>query len=323
MVKTKKEIKTDNHNKTSKLRKQVLPDLTKKQITKLVYPITKEKAIASFLKLRETDCAKVKPLDKTGLDFVNFFTAVERLNTQGRLHISFFDTYYHFNEYYNSKPYFRNGLNNAYKGRFFKEKDLGKKVKILKGLFSLYLGNIGVFRPILVKDIICRYRPRVMLDFTMGWGGRLVGACCENIEKYIGIDLNTNLELPYREMVDTLKPLTTTKVELYFKSALDVDYSKMDYDFVLTSPPYYNLEMYNKSKQLSKEEWTTTFYIPVFTKTFENLKQGGHYCLNVPLEIYEDICMKILGPCTEKIPLGKRQRNKKDMYNEYIYVWKK
>jgi len=322
MVKTKKKEKKPN-NKTSKLRKQVFPKLTKNQITKLVYPITKEEAIASFLKLRETDCKLVKPLDKTGLDFVNFFTAIERLNTNGRLHMSFFDTYYHFNEYYNSKPYFRNGLNNAYKGRFFKEKELGKKVKILKGLFSLYFGNIGVFRPILVKDIICRYRPRVMLDFTMGWGGRLVGACCENIEKYIGIDLNTNLKPLYDDMVDVLKPMTTTKIDLYFKSALEVDYSKMDYDFVLTSPPYYNLETYNKSSLMKKEEWTNNFYIPLFSKTFENLKQGGQYCLNVPLEIYEDICIPILGPCTEKIPLGKRQRNKKDVYSEYIYVWKK
>jgi len=124
-------------------------------------------------------------------------------------------------------------------------------------------------------------------------------------------------------MVDVLKPMTTTKIELHFKSALEVDYSKMDYDFVLTSPPYYNLETYNKSSVMKKEEWTNNFYIPLFSKTFENLKQGGRYCLNVPLEIYEDICVPTLGPCTEKIPLGKRQRNKKDAYSEYIYIWRK
>jgi hypothetical protein len=124
-------------------------------------------------------------------------------------------------------------------------------------------------------------------------------------------------------MVDTLKPMTTTKIELLFKSALDVDYSKLDYDFVLTSPPYYNIEIYNKNSVIKKEEWENNFYIPVFTVTYKHLKKGGHYCLNVPVNIYEDVCVKVLGKCHDKIPLGKRSRNKKDTYSEYIYIWKK
>lgn len=39
----------------------------------------------------------------------------------------------------------------------------------------------------------------------MGWGDRLVGACCENVDTYIGIDMKTNLEPFYKKMVDTLK----------------------------------------------------------------------------------------------------------------------
>jgi hypothetical protein len=323
MVKTEKDKKKNTKNKTVKLlKKPTLDKLTKTQITKILYPITLDQAIESFKQLREVDCNKINLLDKTGVDFVNHFTSIERLNTKGRLNFSFFDVYNNFNDYYNNKPYFRNGINKTFNNKFFKE-DNAKKTKLLKSLFTLYFGNIGVFRPILVKDMICRYKPKVMLDFTMGWGGRLVGACSENIEKYIGIDLNTNLEPLYKKMVDTLKPMTTTKIELFFKSALDVDYSKLDYDFVLTSPPYYNIEIYNKNSVITKEDWENNFYIPVFTVTYKHLKKGGHYCLNVPVNIYEDVCVKVLGKCDDKIPLGKRGRNKKDTYGEYIYIWKK
>jgi hypothetical protein len=321
MAKTEKSNKKSN-NKTQKIRRQVLDKLTKTQITRILYPATLEEAIESFHELRNTDCKTLKILDTVGIDFVNYFTSIERLNTKGRLNFSFFDTYYKFNDFYNNKPYFRNGINRTFNNRFFKEDNV-KKTKMLKSLFTLYFGNIGVFRPILVKDMICKYKPKVMLDFTMGWGGRLVGACAENIEKYIGIDLNTNLEPLYKKMVNTLKPLTTTKIQLYFKSALDVDYSKLDYDFVLTSPPYYNLEIYNKNSVVTKEDWDNNIYIPIFTVTYKHLKKGGYYCLNVPVYIYDDVCIKILGKCDEKIPLGRKSRNKKDTYGEYIYIWKK
>lgn len=319
--------KEHNKNKTKKayrkLTKPVLEKLTKKQITKVLYPFTLEQAIASFNKLRDTPCDKLKPTERTGTEFVNFFTAIERLNTNGRLNFSFFDIYYKFNEFYNSKYYFRNGINNVTKGKFLTAKSNDLKIKHLKSFFTLYLGNVGLFRPSITKEIICRYKPKVMLDFTMGWGGRLVGACCENIQKYIGIDLNTNLEPLYASMVKTLKTLSTTEIELHFKSALDVDYSKMDYDFVLTSPPYYNVEIYNKNKVITEDEWNTTFYEPIFTLTYKHLKRGGHYCLNVPVYIYDAVCVKTLGKCHEKIPLGRRVRGKSDSYGEYIYVWKK
>jgi hypothetical protein len=316
---TKKSTRTKN-NKTKKLR-----SFTKLELTKTLYPITLDQAIESFQQLRDTDCKQFNPLDTAGTDFVNHFTSIERLNTKGRLNFSYFDMYYNFEDFYKNKRYFRNAINRTFKNRFFKESD-ESRAKMLKSMYTLYFGNIGVFRPILVKDLICKYKPKVFLDFTMGWGGRLVGACSENVEKYIGIDLNTNLEPLYKKMIATLKPLTTTKIQLFFKSALDVDYSKLEYDFVFTSPPYYNLEIYNKSAILKKEEWNQTFYIPIFTVTYKHLKKGGHYCLNVPVNIYENACVGILGPCHDKIPLGRRVRNRPDQvdtYNEYIYVWKK
>ena len=69
----------------------------------------------------------------------------------------------------------------------------------------------------------------------------------------------------------------------------------MDYDMVFTSPPYYNKEIYGGNIVYeTKEEWDKKFYIPLFKKTWDNLKVGGFYCLNVPVCIYNKICIILI-----------------------------
>jgi 16S rRNA G966 N2-methylase RsmD len=313
--------KTRKHKIGKKLTKQVLPKLTKNQITKKLYPQTYNEIITDYDKLKNLNCEKIDLGSKAGSKFVDYFTAYHRLDTKSYRKFSFFDLYENFNEYYNSKYYIHNGINSAFKGKFFKDKD--DMVYKLKSFYNLYLGNIGLFKPALVKDIICKYKPKKFLDFTMGWGGRLVAACSENIESYIGIDINSNMKPRYDKMVKTLRDLSTTKIKLYFKDALKVDYSKLDYDFVFTSPPYYNKEIYNKNDAISKEEWNNNFYIPIFEATYKYMKKGGTYCLNIPIYIYEDVAVKVLGKYDEKLPLEKPRRTGDDTYKEYIYVWKK
>jgi hypothetical protein len=112
-----------------------------------------------------------------------------------------------------------------------------------------------------------------------------------------------------------------------FKDALKVDYSKLNYDMVLTSPPYYNVELYEGTIVRTDEEWEQEFYIPLFTKTYKHLKKGGHYALNVPQKIYENVCLDLFGPADIKMPLKKKSRPKNKLtkigYNEYIYLWTK
>ena len=127
-------------------------------------------------------------------------------------------------------------------------------------------------------------------------------------------------------MVKLLKKMgTTTKIKLMFKDALTVDYSKLDYDFVLTSPPYYNIELYTGTNHKTEEEWETTFYIPLFTKTFKHLKRGGYYVLNIPQKVYESVCVDLFGKADIKMPLKLKLKNMhtEKEYHEFIYVWKK
>jgi DNA modification methylase len=175
-------------------------------------------------------------------------------------------------------------------------------------------------------EVYCRFPPKIaVLDPTMGWGGRLVGACALDLPKYIGIDANTNLDPLYAKMVDFLQPRTKTTIELLFQDALTVDYTKLKYDMVFTSPPYYNIEIYRKNaeqkEKKTKEEWDETFYKPLFERTWNAMQSPGYYVLNVPQEVYESSCVPILGPSHKEIELKKQKRGNK--YTEFIYVWLK
>jgi len=220
------------------------------------------------------------------------------------------------------KKYIKGILDYYDKTLKFKETKLTKE-GLWWRIFNLYFGSINVFKPLIAMNMYCRYRPKSVLDFTMGWGGRLVGACALNIPRYIGIDLNKQLEKPYKEMKDTLEKHSTTDIKLYFEDALKVDYSKLDYDMVLTSPPYYNIELYNGTKKMSKEDWDNNFYKPIFERTFKYLKKGGHYCLNIPADVYERVAVEVLGKAHEFVPLPKSKRTGEETYKEFIYVWVK
>ena len=101
-----------------------------------------------------------------------------------------------------------------------------------------------------------------------------------------------------------------------------MDYSKVFYDMVFTSLPYYNIEIYGNNKQYdNKKEWNEQFYKPLIERTYKYLQDGGVYALNVPEEIYNNVCILVLGECSEKIELYKRKRN--NNYHEWIYVWRK
>ena len=113
-----------------------------------------------------------------------------------------------------------------------------------------------------------------------------------------------------------------TQFKMFYESAITFDYSKIEYDMVLTSPPYYFLEKYSNNVIYdSKTEMKDKFYIPVITNSFNHLKEHGYYCLNVNEQIYEDICVILLGKAHQKISLKKSKRQNE--YTEYIYIWKK
>jgi hypothetical protein len=312
--------KTRNRNKIKKaaLKKNNYTRKQKEGFTKQVYDLSDQDVLADFMKLVEIGCGRHAALSTVGNDVVNKYTAVERLNTSGYQNISFYDVL--FNKSQLKRENYVKKLMSFYK----KNRKGYPEIKVMFRLSNLYFSSVSIFKPLIAMDVYCRFQPKTVLDFTMGWGGRLVGACALNIPKYIGIDSNRQLRTPYNKMCNFLKKHSTTDIKLYFQDALSIDYSKFDYDMVLTSPPYYNIEIYDGGNvHTTKEEWDEQFYKPIFEKTYKHLKPGGYYCLNIPEEVYENVAVKILGKPKFKMLLPKAKRSSVEKYHEYIYIWNK
>ena len=301
--------------------------IDKIMIAKYIKLISLKDTITDFNKLKiiGNNLENISSRCRIGNNTVDYFTFTERLNTKGKYNINFFEFIANIEEF-KKKKFIKNMLD-YYDNVKNKNKTKNNYV-VLKEVYNICISAINIFRPLVAMEIYTKYKPTTILDFTCGWGGRLVGACALNIPNYIGIDTNKTLLEPYKRMVKLLKQLgTKTKIKLFFKDALKVDYSKLDYDLVLTSPPYYNLEIYEEMESRTEEEWNQEFYIPLFTKTYKHLKNGGHYILNIPKKLYEDVCIDLLGKADIKIPLKKKSHPKKKSsdkdYSEFLYVWKK
>jgi 16S rRNA G966 N2-methylase RsmD len=312
----------------------------KAEISQKNKPISLEDAKQEyqFLKNIGENAKNESPRCRIGNDVVDFFTFQERLNTQGKYGLSYYDFLANMKSVdpenpLKQKKFIKTML--KYYQDVKNKNNTKNEYKVYKEVYNICISAINIFRPLMAMELYTRFKPTSVLDFTCGWGGRLIGASVLNIANYIGIDSNKNLMEPYQKMTEFLKSQgTKTNIQLYFEDALNIDYSTLKYDMVFTSPPYYNLEMYShqpevsngekekkKKKNSFKIQMNENFYKPLFQKTYEHLEPGGIYALNINQEIYETVCIPLWGEAQEKIPLKKSKRQ--NNYSEYIYTfWK-
>jgi hypothetical protein len=133
-------------------------------------------------------------------------------------------------------------------------------------------------------------------------------------------------------MIQTLDP--GAKVQLFFQPSETVDFSKFSYDLVMTSPPYFMIEEYEKMPAYkSKQGFLDKFFIPVIQNAWKYLATGGHMALNMPHEMYM-AARSYLPPVTKRMTLplanrhptnagAKRAIGTEKERHELIYVWKK
>lgn len=176
------------------------------------------------------------------------------------------------------------------------------------------------FKPTTAMYVYKKYGATKVLDPTAGWGGRLLGAWALGID-YTGIDTNTDLMAAYDGILQVL-PDTTAQYQMIFDSCLDADFSTIDYDFVLTSPPYINVELYpNMTPFESKEAYYKKFLIPLLNKCRAHIKPGGRVCFNISPKMYVDLLIHGYPRCDESENLLQQKRLGKDKEDK-IYIWR-
>lgn len=200
--------------------------------------------------------------------------------------------------------------------------------------FRIDRGSIVMFKSTTAKYIYKKYGATSVLDPTAGWGGRMLGAWALDID-YTGIDTNVNMREAYNNMMDYLLEFDNNLIGNFFEvesksnlnmiwnSALDVDFSEIDYDFVLTSPPYVNLEIYeHMTPWESNQAFYENFFIPIWQKCVDNIRAGGKVCFNISPKMYDDAVSFGLTPCDlEEDLLQQLGQQKGKKKQDKIYIW--
>lgn len=204
--------------------------------------------------------------------------------------------------------------------------------------FRINLGSVVMFKATTAKYLYKKYKAKSVLDPTAGWGGRMLGAWSLGID-YTGCDTNIEMTQAYDNMIAFLNAETGfdnalfavdngAKLNMIWDSCLNVDFSKLDYDFVLTSPPYVNLELYEHMTPWETDQaFYELFFIPLWQKCVDNIKKGGHVCFNISPKMYADALKFGLTPCDEEEDLLQQMGQKANTLKagkkkqDKIYIW--
>lgn len=337
---TKKAIKphtnSKTHNKTKKANNKTNKD---RKWTDTTYPyriISKQQAIDEFLKLKQMAQGDINPKSIMGNRTVDWGTEKMRKKTKYRNHAPV--------DLWNNKK------KRAKLLKFAKQLASEGKIPVeqsVRKAIDLQWGTVNTMRPASAVQMYKKYNATAVLDFTAGWGSRMVAAMALDID-YIGIDSNKSLKPGYEKIINLLKPYTKSNVTMVWKESQTVDIAKLPkYDYVFTSPPYEYLEVYehmsnyeNKSAQIRQPsssqniklddsaKFYDEFIVPTLKSAYKHLPKNRYMCINMPDMMYEKI-KKRWKPSTinEEYKLVKRpgsnwkitQRRGKEL----IYCWKK
>lgn len=182
-----------------------------------------------------------------------------------------------------------NFLSGLARATLFKE---GKVKDLFYQILQLGINGIGYvneFPPYIARDLYISFTGKRILDPCAGWGGRMIGAASVG-SFYHGFEPATKTYNGLMELGNFLKSFKNGfdfKIEnIPFEDAVLTD----NYDFALTSPPYYDTEIYSDEQTNSCnryktfEQWCDSFYLPMIEKTIRHTK---NFVLNVGNRVYD------------------------------------
>lgn len=183
-------------------------------------------------------------------------------------------------DYVNTKPNFYTGNEISNVKSFFRN----------GGKWACKVAN---FCPKNARDIYLRYFDKedniCILDTSAGFGARMSGAMGLN-NNYCGIDPNKNLVSQLNNYGKFLSEngLTTAKYRIFCQgSETHNDLLDNQFDLSFTSPPYFNLEVYDNDECESTKNydnydlWLEKFAKPTIENTYKYLKVGGYAMINI------------------------------------------
>jgi hypothetical protein len=139
------------------------------------------------------------------------------------------------------------------------------------------------FRPNILSTIIQMFQSTSVLDFSAGWGDRLIGAMASKVS-YTGIDPNRALHSGdgYPAMIKEFGGDRKSSYRMIESTIENANIPPGSYDLVFTSPPYFDLELYTSgnneydsktqsSRHKSEDAWFDNFLKVALRKCWDEL----------------------------------------------------
>jgi hypothetical protein len=145
------------------------------------------------------------------------------------------------------------------------------------------LANVTKYRASVSKFLVKRYDAKIVLDPCIGWGGRMLGTLAAGAS-YIGCEPDPNTFQGLQHILEDIRQSASiheAPAESYVPTI-----PNSSVDMILTSPPYYTLELYTSGNQsvkenMSWETWISTWLRPLVLECLRCLKPDGKSCWSV------------------------------------------
>lgn len=149
------------------------------------------------------------------------------------------------------------------------------------------LPNSSFYRPHFSRQVIhmTGKSQGVLFDPCAGWGGRMLGAASADWD-YYSCEPNLDTWHNLQRMIAFIQPASQVHVHNQTVETFDIS-SVGPVDVVLTSPPYFNLEVYNHTPEQSYnthntyDAWRDNWLVPLIGRCLANLKTDGISAWNV------------------------------------------
>eukprot|EP00041_Stephanoeca_diplocostata_P016950 m.336517 g.336517 ORF g.336517 m.336517 type:complete len:716 (-) comp20538_c0_seq2:373-2520(-) len=181
---------------------------------------------------------------------------------------------------------------------------IGVDPYVLRECVFMNLKECTQFKPSLAKSIMALLRGTRVLDFSAGWGDRLLGAMASRqVQRYFAFDPNRSLRPGHTAMMDRF--LTEDRRQRFHVCYEPAESGHIPpgetFDLIFSSPPFFDLEIYTSAKGQSVENmqsvqhWLQDFLFVCMHKFWNVLDPMGYLALHMSdfgkNEICEPMCL--------------------------------
>lgn len=198
------------------------------------------------------------------------------------------------NEMLNSDDLIQLFINRTYRNPKMYNKDLMTNFKT-----SIRLGGKGIVRkpsnfPLkecvrLIEKYALNSDKKIYVDTSCGWGVRMLASAILGIN-YVGFDVNEPLIEKLNEFGNDIKSIKPSwDFKIFNSGSQYLKQSCIDRaDIMLTSPPYFNLEVYGDNTydkedtiNQSYDNWLELFLKPTLENSYKYIKANGYVLINI------------------------------------------